>query len=266
MSEEEPSSGLVRYIFRRGGKDFALDFLLVIGTGFGLISGIGAAVIAVTDSSWEWALFSLVVISSVQCARARRVVHIAALQCITPILRSASDLSTMSFVLYLRSFGIDSELAATCPLVGKGNWYLPERLFGIDNTERSLSTKEQEAVRLVSRFGRTIAVGHPGESLPPLGADRLYLAKADWKSDVRDLMPRTRLVLLVAGIASDTESAAGTLWEFTEAVRVLPPSRVLLLICTGPEAYYRFRDAAATELAKRDGEHYSEVPNRVACR
>jgi hypothetical protein len=153
MSEEEPSSGLVRYIFRRGGKDFALDFLLVIGTGFGLISGIGAAVIAVTDSSWEWALFLLVVIiGSVQCARARRVVHIAALRRITPILPSASDLPTMSFVLYLRSFGIDSELAATRPLVGKGNWYLPERLFGIDNTERSLSTKEQEAVRLVSRF------------------------------------------------------------------------------------------------------------------
>ncbi|MEJ8653583.1 hypothetical protein WKI65_37450 [Streptomyces sp. MS1.AVA.3] len=73
------------------------------------------------------------------------------------------------------------------------------------------------------RFGRVVAVGQPGERLPLPGADRFYLPLDDWQPVVSDLIGRARLVILIAG------TGPGTLWELTEAARLLRPEQLLLL-------------------------------------
>ncbi|MBB4966141.1 hypothetical protein [Saccharothrix violaceirubra] len=95
-------------------------------------------------------------------------------------------------------------------------------------------------------MGPVIAVGQPGERLPPaVGARRLYLEQGPWKNQVRDLISRARFVVLVA---DDTE---GTLWEFAEATRLVPPERFLLVVPASEKAYEAFR-RKATVLPRGD--------------
>ncbi|MEU6328101.1 hypothetical protein ABZ851_12575 [Streptomyces sp. NPDC047049] len=176
---------------------------------------------------------------------------------IQPVLGLPADLPTMTFVLFLRSFGIDRELADPRRALGARFWLSNGEILG-HNVDNAAATEEEKVARFFRRFGKLFTIGHPGDKYPLLGIDRSYLKTDDktdeWKSEVSELIRRARLVLLVAGISHEKESAQGTLWEFMEAVKTLPPARLLLLVCTGPDEYHRFRDAAGEYFAERGEE------------
>ncbi|MEV5463424.1 hypothetical protein AB0L17_35555, partial [Streptomyces cellulosae] len=169
-----------------------------------------------------------------------------------PVLEDWAELRDLTYVLYLRPFDEDGALFRVRPLFGKGAWFSWFRIFhggGVDD----FLTGEERIVHLLRRFGRVVAVGRPGEPFPLPGATRLYLPSTNWKRGVGDAMRRARQVLIVAGIAGDPKRAEGTLWEYTEAVRLLPPCRLLLLVTDG-DAYERFRRAADDYFARRAAE------------
>ncbi|MER5465731.1 hypothetical protein ABT010_34665 [Streptomyces sp. NPDC002668] len=150
----------------------------------------------------------------------------------------------MTYLLYLRPFAEDGRLAAIDPLVS-GRARLPyARMLGFADFAGAENSWEEQIVELFRPCGEVVAVGRPGEPFAFPGAKRFYLPRNDWKQAVSGGIRRARLVLLVAGIGENTKSADGTLWEFTEAARLLPPSRLLLLVCGSPEDYRRFCDAA----------------------
>ncbi|MEU5182798.1 hypothetical protein AB0G49_22370 [Streptomyces longwoodensis] len=172
---------------------------------------------------------------------------------IQPVLGPPADLPTMTFVLYLRSFGIDRELADPRRVVGARFWLPSGEILG-HNVDNAAATEEEKVARFFRRFGKLFTIGHPEDRYPLPGIDRSYLETNEWQSEVSELIRRARLVLLVAGTSHEKDFARGTLWEFMEAVKALPPARLLLLVCTGPDAYHRFRDAAAKYFAERGEE------------
>ena len=128
-------------------------------------------------------------------------------------------------VLYLRSFEEDRSASST-----------------FDSFEQSLAS-------VVSDIGPVIAVGRPGERLPPLGAARLYLSQESWQPTVRDLMARSALTILKAGVTE------GVLWELARAVEYVPPKRFLIAVPSvlsklQTEAWERFRALAAHVLPR----------------
>ena len=61
----------------------------------------------------------------------------------------------------------------------------------------------------------------PGEPLPLPGAARAYLPIDDWRDTVSGLIAGAHVVMLSAG------PGPGTVWEFIEALRLLPPERYI---------------------------------------
>ncbi|KJY42689.1 hypothetical protein VR41_06735 [Streptomyces sp. NRRL B-1568] len=172
-------------------------------------------------------------------------------QRIQPVLPSLKQYGAMTYLLYLRPFAEDVRLAAIDPLdSGKGR--LPYgRMLGFADSQGAEDSWEEQIVGVFQRCGRVVTVGRPDEEFAFPGAKRFYLRHEDWRQEVSTGIQRARLVLLVAGIGENIRGADGTLWEFTEAVRVLPPARILLLVCGGPDDYRRFRAACAGAFAER---------------
>ncbi|WP_053707047.1 hypothetical protein [Streptomyces sp. NRRL B-3648] len=161
---------------------------------------------------------------------------------LSEIIRSAEDLQSGSYSLYLRSFEDDlprTTLEQTEHRAPGPGAVLPDfHLSGL--------TEEEQLAEALKPVAPMVAVGRPGERLPLVGARRLYLPIDDWQDTVRDLMLRARLVVIAVG------PGAGLQWEFSEAVRLLPARRLLLLV-PGRETYEQFRAAAGTALSEPVG-------------
>ncbi|MFD5052833.1 transferase [Streptomyces tendae] len=150
------------------------------------------------------------------------------------VISSPDDLAGRRYVLYLRSFRDDHRLARPhrIPLVGA--WLAAAVSTGPGEEERIAAA--------LSWAGPLVGVGDPGERVPRAGARRMYLPRDDWQTPVSTLMRGASLVVIVLG------KGAGTLWEIREAMRVLPPERLLLLVPMKERAYDEFR-ALAGDLA-----------------
>ena len=105
-------------------------------------------------------------------------------------------------VLYLRSFDDDRQ---------------GSRIKG------SLS-EEEHLGKVLSQIGPFVAVGRPGELLPEAGASRVYVGEADWQTTVEDFLQRARLVIIRTGRTGGLE------WEIERSVRLLDPTRLVLLV------------------------------------
>jgi hypothetical protein len=153
---------------------------------------------------------------------------------ISAITSLAAVLAAPPFVLYLRSFADD-------PRLGSVRLHWRERLLyrGKDFGSLQIRRTEEEQLRVAAApFGRMVAVGRPDERLPEIGARRLYLPHADWQESVLRLMAeagRTGLVLMTAGLSE------GLGWEFAQAVRTVPPERLVVMVALNPREYERFR-------------------------
>jgi hypothetical protein len=83
-------------------------------------------------------------------------------------------------------------------------------------------TFEEFIVQPLERYGPVVAIGRPGDPMPPLGAYREYVAE-DWQGRVRELMDAARMIAMVL------DDTPGLQWEL-EQVRDLGLERRLLMI------------------------------------
>lgn len=110
-------------------------------------------------------------------------------------------------VLFLRSFPDDARNAAP-PDLAQINPFV-------------VATKEENLVEALQGIGPVLAIGRPGELLPPLGARRLYVDHDAWQAKVAQLMSEARLVVLALG------ASEGLWWEIEQALTRVPPTRLL---------------------------------------
>ncbi len=94
-------------------------------------------------------------------------------------------------------------------------------------------TFEQMVTESLSKYGPVVAIGRPGEELPPLGALREYVGD-DWQIRVRELLSSAAVVV---AILDDTP---GLLWELKQIVDLGLHQRLILIIPAGqPEELER---------------------------
>jgi ribose transport system permease protein len=113
-------------------------------------------------------------------------------------------------ILYLRSFGSDSEGAL-------GNLRLMLAPKYSESSERSLA-------KAVYDLGPLLAVGKPGEGVPPLGAARFYVEQDHWQEVVTGLVKVSSLVIMRIG------QTRGFIWEFEHLKANYDPEKVLIYI------------------------------------
>ncbi|MCA1618135.1 MAG: hypothetical protein LC795_02230 [Acidobacteria bacterium] len=125
-------------------------------------------------------------------------------------LRQADALSLLARdrrapVLYLRPFDDDDLPDLTLP----NNGLLPHPTF------------EARLHEALAPLGPMVSVGRPGEKVPELGSARLYVADGEWRAAVEFLMGRAAAVVVVFG------RSQGVLWEALNALKRMPPERLL---------------------------------------
>lgn len=70
-------------------------------------------------------------------------------------------------------------------------------------------------------LGPFVAIGHPGESLPQLGASRIYVGDDLWKEKVEELMAQAKLVIIRVGMTPGLE------WEIERALETLKHDQIV---------------------------------------
>jgi hypothetical protein len=172
----------------------------------------------------------------------------AATRHFVPIVTSPRDLHSKLFTLYLRSFRYDAQLAKVQRLS------LPSAAvrsyLGIGRTEEEL------LALALAPVGPVVTVRIPGEPVPHIGAERVYLEHDDWQKQVRELMLRARLVVIALG------ASEGTLWELAEAVSILPPERIILVVPMMEQEYEGVRKKAADRLRARAEQVWRDTGKR----
>jgi hypothetical protein len=93
------------------------------------------------------------------------------------------------------------------------------------NTSRVRKQSAEEfLVSLVDPMGPVIAIGRPKEWTPPIGAARMYLGD-EWKGVVCDLMKKSQLILMFAGITPHFAWELQTVFRndpFVPTILILP--------------------------------------------
>ena len=112
-------------------------------------------------------------------------------------------------ILLLRPFYHDREQDAYSEKKFTGGWF--------SSLNESLSI-EYNLVKALNSRGPVVAIGKPGEKLPPLGAARMYTTDDQWQQKVLEFLDKAQLIVV---ILSFTPSVA---WEIEQvtADRLLP--------------------------------------------
>jgi hypothetical protein len=243
----------------------ALDVSNVLGTTF-LIVWLPAVVVdGFTRGSSSWLSILLLVVGPVYLvvmAGTYRRNETPVTSRLLARLQNEMPSGDREYVLYLRSFLVDQMLSGQDGVGGAHFMTTLASYFGFRSPHHLEKPWESRIIDLLGRLGPVVAVGQPGEALPPLGAKRVYLrlpAGRSWKDEVSTAIRRARLVVIVAAVGENPDAAEGTLWEYTEALRLLPPEQVVLVACGGREAYERFR-ARTAEHFRRQVEMLPSLP------
>jgi hypothetical protein len=115
-------------------------------------------------------------------------------------------------VLYLRPFQEDLEQARAARQAS----FVPEPTLRF--------TAETAVHQALAELGPLVAIGRPGESLPPRGFARLYLEGDNWQGPVSELLRRATVIVLVAG------TSPGVAWEVEQSLRSGDLSRLVYII------------------------------------
>jgi HEAT repeat protein len=104
---------------------------------------------------------------------------------------------------------------------------------------------EEILARSLSAFGPVIAIGRPGESIPPLGAARTYVpAGADWRDEVRGLLDRCGWAVAVLG------ATEGLRWEFETVIEAGNPEKLLIVVPPVSSRFLAPRESMLRELIR----------------
>lgn len=125
-------------------------------------------------------------------------------------------------VIYLRPFSADSSSGfLASPSTGKLE--NAARYVGVptDAVKLEARSEESDLVSDLDDFGAVLAIGRPGETIPPLGAPRLYVNDADWQEAVRVFVHFARLVFVRAG------ETAGLRWELGYLRSECDPGKII---------------------------------------
>jgi hypothetical protein len=102
-----------------------------------------------------------------------------------------------------------------------------------------LASEEEQLAEVLQPFGELIAIGRPGESLPTPGAARIYTSDEEWKDVVKHQIQAAQLVVIRAAAGENV------FWELTQAVKILNPQKLLILLLNMKVADYEsFRTKA----------------------
>ena len=112
------------------------------------------------------------------------------------------------------------------------------------DADRSAGEHEKSLSKLFSSVGPVIAIGRPGEKLPPLGAYRAYVDHHDWQTVVSSLIKHSRLTILRVG---QTE---GVLWEVKHAIEHCRPEQLVFLVPPPGQACDEFREKVSAILPR----------------
>jgi hypothetical protein len=147
--------------------------------------------------------------------------------CQEPTLAEALAKDPRDPILYLRPFKADKLSFKT--LQSKSNrsiaasigglMYFVLRIFGLGKAKRG----EELVVDVLDGFGPVVAIGRPGERIPPVGAARVYVGD-EWRDVVRDYMARSQLILMFAGTTPNFA------WEIGEVFRTAPFVPTVMLL------------------------------------
>ncbi len=158
------------------------------------------------------------------------------LKLLAPTAEEAIQNDTRPPVLYLRSFQDDSK---GVPVMRAADWSFPE-------------SEEQEIAAVFRVIGPVVAIGSPWDSLPILGASRLYVDAGDWQAKVGELMGKACIVLFRAGLTP------GFWWEIQRAAKTFPLERAVFLL---PSAWDEpSRKAFAQKLQETIGRPVPALP------
>jgi hypothetical protein len=113
-------------------------------------------------------------------------------------------------IFYLRSFNLDKSTARVS--------FFDSLLFGwwAPNPELTMA-------RRLRRYGPVIAIGRPGETLPPLGASRFYVSDDKWKEKVEDVARAAQLVIWTTG------TTEGLRWEISHLLATTPMDKLVVM-------------------------------------
>jgi hypothetical protein len=141
-------------------------------------------------------------------------------------------------ILYLRPFKTDIKMA---------KYIFTQFYWG------GVRTMEEQLAEVLQPFGRLLAIGQPGETLPKPGAAKIYAAD-DWKNVVIEKMKASRLVVILAG------TGEGLLWELKEAFEVVDPTKILILV---PEMRKKSYEAFRLQAEKTFNIHFPEAGKKT---
>jgi hypothetical protein len=127
-------------------------------------------------------------------------------------------------ILFLRSF-VDDKLKIRARPANGRSWV--ERFVKI--------TFEEVLVDHLWHYGPVVAIGKPGESLPPLGASREYLPDQTWQQQVEPLIGESAFIVVELG------RTEGLAWEISKIMELDLFSRLIIVLPPIPETDLRLR-------------------------
>lgn len=139
-------------------------------------------------------------------------------------LRAPSALETIARdqrppVVYFRPFTADVDASKPVALT---SWF----------------TEEEQLAKMMNDLGPVVAIGAPEETLPLLGAARMYVKDPKWHEVALDLVGRARVIIMRIG------ASPGFWWEFETVVRSTRPEKLVLLIPRNQTLYEEFQTAS----------------------
>jgi hypothetical protein len=131
-------------------------------------------------------------------------------------------------VLYLRSF-LDDEIVTQRSAPSTQGGALGDVMgaavgLALGRAAGAHRTQEEDLVKALADLGPCIAVGDPSETLPDLGASRIYL-NDEWQLHVAGLMTRSQLIVFRMGSQSP-----GFWWEVDRVRQTVSAERVAFWI------------------------------------
>jgi hypothetical protein len=103
--------------------------------------------------------------------------------------------------------------------------------------EVGIAREEEVLATIFGEVGPFVAIGRPGDPLPPLGASRFYVADSDWQGFVAGMLRKASLVIVLAG------RTQGLAWEIAQCRQLLDHRRLVVLVPLAEANYNGFRES-----------------------